>query len=286
MAQILDGKAVAKEVRVEVKTRAEAFARRIGRPPRIEVVLVGDDPASQVYVGAKERAAAKCAIAGSVQRLPADTTQQAIVDVVETLNHNPEVDGILVQLPLPGRMNARPVLAAIHPDKDVDGLHEINVGRLALGLDGLFPCTPSGCMRLLASAGVELEGADAVVIGKSDLVGRPITQMLLHARATTTVCHSRTRDLADKVRGADVVIAAVGITELVKGDWIKEGAAVIDVGINRQPDGKLKGDVEFAEAQLRAGWITPVPGGVGPMTIAMLLSNTVKAAERRHPPNS
>lgn len=281
MGQVLDGKALAKKVRAEVYAQAQAFAERHGRAPQLEVVLVGDDPASQVYVGAKERAAAKCGIVGSVRRLSHDASEAAILDVVEKLNADENVDGILVQLPLPGRMNPRKILATIDPDKDVDGLHEVNVGRLALGLEGHFPCTPSGCMRLLQEAQVQLSGAEAVVVGRSDLVGRPIAQMLLREGATVTVCHSHTRDLASHVSQADIVVAAVGVTELVKGAWIKPGAAVIDVGINRQADGSLKGDVEFEPALARAAWVTPVPGGVGPMTIAMLLENTVRAATMR-----
>lgn len=281
MGAILDGKALAKKVRAEVRVGAEAFAAERGRAPRLEVVLVGEDPASQVYVGAKERAASKVGIAGAVRRYPADMREEELVSVVEELNHNPEVDGILVQLPLPGRMNPRRVLEAIDPQKDVDGLHEVNVGRLALGLDGLFPCTPSGCMRLLEEAGINLSGAEAVVVGRSDLVGKPIAQMLLRQGATVTICHSRTRDLEAHVAAADIVVAAAGVTELIKGAWIKPGATAIDVGINRQPDGTLVGDIEFGPAFERAAWITPVPGGVGPMTIAMLLQNTVTAARRR-----
>ncbi len=281
MGQILDGKALAKKVRAEVAAEAETFLKAHGREPRLEVVLVGEDPASQVYVGAKERAAKKVGIAGAVRRLAADSTEEQILRVVQGLNDEPSVDGILLQLPLPGRLNPRGIIAAIGPDKDVDGLHEANVGRLALGFDGLFPCTPTGCMRLLKEADTAVNGAEAVVVGRSDLVGKPIGQMLLREGATVTTCHSRTKNLRAHIERADIVIAAVGRTELIKGEWVKPGATVIDVGINRQADGKLKGDVEFESALERVAWITPVPGGVGPMTIAMLLQNTVTAAKRR-----
>lgn len=280
-AQIIDGKAVAARVREEVGRRAAAFERARGRQPGLEVVLVGDDPASQVYVRNKERAAGKCGIRGAVHRLPADSSQQRVEELVQKLNADPTVDGILVQLPLPDHLSPQPVLDRIDPSKDVDGLHPTNIGMLAAGRYGLRPCTPSGCMRLLEETGTDPRGKHAVVIGRSALVGKPIAFMLLEKHATVTIAHSRTTDLADEVRRADIVVAAAGRRHLVRGDWIKQGAVVLDVGINRGDDGKLYGDVDTEAAAVRASHITPVPGGVGPMTIAMLLANTVEAAESR-----
>ena len=278
---VLDGKAVAKKVRDEVKARAEAFAAAHGRKPGLHVVLVGDDPASQVYVRNKERAAAKAGLEGQVHRLPGDTTQADLEALVAKLNADPAIDGILVQLPLPGHLEAQPVLDAIDPSKDVDGLTALNAGLLVDGRDGLRPCTPSGCMRLIEETGADLTGQRALVIGRSVLVGKPVALMLLARNATVTIAHSRTADLEARVRESDIVVAAVGRPEMVRGGGIKEDAIVLDVGINRTDEGKLVGDVEYAAAAERAGWITPVPGGVGPMTIAMLLGNTVTAAERR-----
>jgi methylenetetrahydrofolate dehydrogenase (NADP+) / methenyltetrahydrofolate cyclohydrolase len=280
-AQLIDGKAIAGKVREEVKARAEAFAATHGRPPGLEVVLVGDDPPSQVYVRNKERAAGNTAIRGALHRLPAGTAQEELVHLVATLNADHAVDGILVQLPLPGQLDESSVIDEIDPDKDVDGLHPINAGRLAVGRPGLRPCTPSGCMRMLDEIGCDPKGKRALVVGRSNLVGKPIAFMLLERHATVTLAHSRTQKLDELVRESDIVVAAVGRPALVKGAWIKPGAVVIDVGINRLDDGTLGGDVEYAAAAERAGWITPVPGGVGPMTIAMLLDNTVTAAERR-----
>jgi methylenetetrahydrofolate dehydrogenase (NADP+) / methenyltetrahydrofolate cyclohydrolase len=280
-AKIIDGKAIAAEVKAEVAQRVSAFVAAHGRAPGLDVVLVGDDPASQVYVGSKEKQAGAIGIRGAVHRLPADTTQEALEAQLRALNAAADVDGILVQLPLPRHLDAQRVLDLLDPAKDVDGLTPISAGLLWSDRPGLKPCTPWGCMRLLAHTGVSLEGARAVVIGRSALVGKPIAAMLLARNATVTLAHSRTKDLAERVREADIVVAAVGKAELVRGDWIREGAVVIDVGINRNAAGKLIGDVEYAAAAERASWITPVPGGVGPMTIAMLLSNTVDAAERR-----
>ncbi|MGF1468227.1 MAG: bifunctional methylenetetrahydrofolate dehydrogenase/methenyltetrahydrofolate cyclohydrolase FolD [Sandaracinaceae bacterium] len=280
-AQLLNGKAVAKAVRAEVAERAARFEAEHGRPVGLEVVLVGDDPPSQVYVRNKEKAARKANIRGEVHRLPADSSQAAVEALVERLNADGAVDGILVQLPLPAGLDAEPVLDRIDPAKDVDGLHPVNVGCLSAGRPGLRPCTPRGCMRLVAESGTALKGLRALVLGRSNLVGKPVAQMLLAEHATVTIAHSRTRDLADRVAEADVLIAAVGRPEMVKGAWVKEGAVVIDVGINRLDDGRLVGDVEHATAQERASFITPVPGGVGPMTIAMLLSNAVDAASAR-----
>lgn len=280
-ARIIDGKAIAAEVRAKVKQRAEAFAAKHGRAPGLEVVLVGDDPASHVYVRNKEKAASEASLRGAVHRLPADTSQRALEDLVRRLNEDDGVDGILVQLPLPDGLSAQPVLDLIAPAKDVDGLHPMNAGLLTHGRRGLRPCTPFGCMKLLETIGFDPNGKRAVVVGRSNLVGKPMAMMLLEKNATVTVAHSRTKDLDRLVGEADVVVAAVGRAGLVKGEWIREGAVVLDVGTTRGADGKLKGDVDFDAAKERASWITPVPGGVGPMTIAMLLSNTVDAAEMR-----
>ncbi len=281
MGELIDGKALAKEVRAEVKTRAEAFSAKHGRAPGLHVVLVGEDPASTVYVRNKERAAGKVGIAGEVHRLPAKTTESDVLALVAKLNAAAGIDGILVQLPLPDHLDDQTIVDAIDPRKDVDGLHPFNAGLLFVGRKGLRPCTPSGCMRMLDYVGCNPKGKRALVLGRSTLVGKPIALMLLEKHATVTVAHSRTEDLADRVGEADIVVAAVGRPNLVKGDWIKEGAVVIDVGINRLDDGSLTGDVDFEGALKRASYITPVPGGVGPMTIAMLLSNTVDAAEAR-----
>ena len=280
-AEILDGKLIAGRVREEVAADAKKFAEQHGRTPRLEVVLVGEDPASQVYVRNKERAAIECGIRGSVIRLPAETTQAALLELVHKLSGDDDVDGILVQLPLPSHLDSASIVRAIDPRKDVDGLHPLNTGYLAVGEKGLRPCTPVGCMRLLAETKIDLTGKHAVVIGRSNLVGKPVALMLLEKNATVTIAHSKTHDLAGVVRSADVVVAAVGRSEIVRGSWIKDGAVVIDVGINRGADGKLKGDVAFDEAREKASWITPVPGGVGAMTIAMLLRNTVDAAVAR-----
>jgi len=279
-ARILDGKALAKRVRGEVAERV-AKVRARGVVPCLAVVLVGDDPASAVYVRAKSRDAREAGIEALDHKLPATTTEAELLALVGRLNEDPAVHGILVQLPLPKQIDSNRVIEAIRPDKDVDGLHPENLGRVAQGRPRFAACTPQGCMRLLAEGGVEVSGARAVVIGRSVLVGRPVAALLTNANATVTVCHSRTRDLAGEVGRADIVIAAIGKPELVRGAWIKEGAAVIDVGINRTAEGKLIGDVEFAAAAERAAVITPVPGGVGPMTRACLLENTVKAAELR-----
>lgn len=281
VAAKIDGKAIAKQVRKEVAKAAAAFEEKSGRKASLHVVLVGDDPASQVYVRAKERAAGKAGIEGAVHRLPATTTQQELLSLVNRLSSDEKVDGILVQLPLPKHLRAQPVLDALSPAKDVDGLTTENAGRLVDGRPGLRPCTPSGCMRLIQEAGCEPEGKRALVVGRSLLVGKPIALMLLEANATVTIAHSRTADLAARVAESDIVIAAVGRPEMIRGEWLKESAVVIDVGINRNDEGKLLGDVHYESALERAAAITPVPGGVGPMTIAMLLSNTVTAAERR-----
>jgi methylenetetrahydrofolate dehydrogenase (NADP+) / methenyltetrahydrofolate cyclohydrolase len=279
-ARILDGKAIAATVRGEVAAAAAALAAG-GVVPGLAVVLVGDDPASQVYVRSKEKAAAQVGVKTFDYRRPASIEQAELLALIDQLNRDDRVDGILVQLPLPGHLDAEAVLDAVSPDKDVDGFHPENLGRLAQGRPRFCSATPKGCMRLLAEAGATLSGADAVVIGRSVMVGKPMAMLLTNADASVTLCHSRTRDLAAAVARADVVVAAVGRTEMVRGAWIKPGAVVIDVGINRGADGRLRGDVEFSAAAERAAAITPVPGGVGPMTIASLLENTVAAAARR-----
>ncbi|MEP6784823.1 MAG: bifunctional methylenetetrahydrofolate dehydrogenase/methenyltetrahydrofolate cyclohydrolase FolD [Sphingomonadales bacterium] len=275
-AALIDGKARGLALRAEVA----AGVAMLGRAPGLAVVLVGEDPASAVYVRSKGKACREAGMTSVEHRLPAETTQADLLALVRQLNADPAIDGILVQLPLPAHINANAVIATIDPDKDVDGFHPVNVGRLASGLQGFVPCTPLGSMILLKDVRGSLSGLDAVVIGRSNIVGKPMAQLLIAESATVTIAHSRTRDLPDLVRRADLVIAAVGQPAMVRGDWIKPGATVIDVGINRV-DGKLVGDVAFEEAVKVAGAITPVPGGVGPMTIACLLSNTLVSAQRR-----
>ena len=278
-ARILDGKATAQVVRASVKRSAEQLIAR-GVRPGLAVVLVGEDPASHVYVRNKDRAAQEAGFEVRTLRLDASTGQAELLARVGELNRDESVHGILVQLPLPRGLDADAVVRAIDPAKDVDGLTPANVAALVAGSEGLVPCTPAGCLELLDRYEVALEGARAVVVGRSMLVGKPVALLLLARNATVTIAHSRTRDLAGVCRTADVLVVAVGRPQLVRGDWIRPGAAVLDVGINRADDGKLAGDVAFEEARERAGWITPVPGGVGPMTIAMLLANTAKAAAR------
>jgi methylenetetrahydrofolate dehydrogenase (NADP+)/methenyltetrahydrofolate cyclohydrolase len=285
-ARILDGKALAETLRTEVRAGVDGFRARFGRAPGLDVVLVGDDPASVVYTRSKEKASIEVGIRGKLHRLPATASLEEVIALLDALNADPNVDGILVQLPLPAHFDAQRVLDRIDAAKDVDGFHPTNAGLLALGRPGaLVPGTPAGCMRLLELSGVNLSGTNAVVVGRSIIVGRPMAQLLLAANATVTIAHSRTRALPLVCREADVLIAAVGKAQMIRGDWIKPGAVVIDVGTTRiaQPDGKTKlvGDVAFAEAVEVAGAITPVPGGVGPLTIAMLLSNTLEAATRR-----
>ena len=284
-AEIIDGKAHAARLRARVAEGVASFAAAAGRQPCLAVVLVGDDPASAVYVRAKGKACREAGMASVERRLPADTRQEALLAEVRALNADPAVDGILVQLPLPPQINEQAVIATIDPRKDVDGFTAENVGRLASGLHGFVPCTPLGCLVLLRDVAGHLAGLDAVVIGRSNIVGKPMAQLLLRESCTVTVAHSRTRDLFAAVRRSDIVVAAVGVPELIRGDWIKPGATVIDVGINRidAAEGKTRliGDVAFDEAREVAGAITPVPGGVGPMTIAVLLRNTLVAAHRR-----
>ena len=279
MGQTIDGKRVAAAVRGEVRERVARLAA-VGVVPGLATVLVGDDPASHLYVGSKEKACEEVGMRSFGHRLGAGTSAVELLALVRDLGRRPDVHGILVQLPLPGQLDARSIIEALPPEKDVDGLHPINQGRLLAGEAGLRPCTPLGVMRLIAETGTRVRGARAVVVGRSLLVGKPVALLLLEQHATVTMCHSRTADLAGEVGRADVVVAASGQAGLVRGEWIRPGAVVIDVGMNRGPDGKLCGDVEFAAARERAAFITPVPGGVGPMTVAMLLANTVSAAER------
>lgn len=281
MSRIIDGKAVAETVRAEVAARVPEFRAKYGRVPGLHVVLVGDDPASGVYVRNKEKAANQAGMIGRVHRFPETTSSEQLLAVVRQLNADDSVDGILVQLPLPKHVATDAVLEAIDPDKDVDGLHARNVGQLWLGKGTLVPCTPRGCMRLLRSAEIQVAGASALVVGRSNIVGKPMAALLLAEHATVTLAHSRTRDLAARCREADILVVAAGQPKMVRGDWIKPGAVVLDVGMHKGPDGKLCGDVDFASARDVAGAITPVPGGVGPMTIAMLLDNTLLAATAR-----
>ncbi len=286
-AVVIDGKAYAAALRTRLAAVVPVFIEEIGRAPGLAVVLVGADPASQVYVGMKAKLTKEIGMESFEYRLPTETSQNDIIALVEKLNHDDTVDGILVQLPLPRGLDELAVVSAIDPDKDVDGLHVVNAGRLASGLPGLVSCTPLGCMKLLHDhLGLDLSGKNAVVIGRSILVGKPVAQLLLAANCTVTIAHSRTADLPDVVRRADIVVAAVGRPEMVKADWIKPGAYVIDVGINRingadGGKGRLVGDVDYANVSHVAAAITPVPGGVGPMTIACLLHNTLIAAYRR-----
>jgi len=280
-AKIIDGKAIAAQLRARVAAEVQRLATAHALIPGLAVVLVGENPASKTYVGAKSRAVVEAGMRPFDHHLPAATTEAELLALAGRLNADPAVNGILVQMPLPSQIDAARIINAIDPDKDVDGFHPLNAGRLATGLPGLVPCTPVGCIKLARSVHQSLAGLDALVIGRSNIVGKPLAQLLLAENATVTVAHSRTRDLPGLSRRADLVFAALGRPEFVRGDWIKPGATVIDVGINRIPDGaksRLVGDVAFAEAAAVAGAITPVPGGVGPMTIACLLVNTLRAA--------
>ena len=279
-AQIIDGKAQAAELRNKVKNSVAQRLAHGKRAPGLAVILVGADPASQVYVGSKRRACGEAGILSRSYDLPGDTSQAALLALLDALNADPTIDGILVQLPLPAHFDAETIIERIHPDKDVDGFHPYNVGRLALRLPALRPCTPHGVMTLLESTGQALKGQEAVVVGASNIVGRPMSLELLLAGCTVTTCHRFTRNLASHVQRADILVVAVGKPGFLKGAWVKPGATVIDVGINRNASGQIIGDVEFDSAAQRAAWITPVPGGVGPMTVATLLQNTLYAAER------
>jgi len=284
-ARRIDGKAAAAELRAAVAVEVAKFRVARGRAPGLAVVLVGEDPASAVYVRNKGKATVEAGMASFEHKLSADVSEGQLLDLVERLNADPAVDGILVQLPLPPQIDPNKVITNIDPDKDVDGFHPVNAGRLAIGLPGFVPCTPLGCLKLLRSELGDLKGKEAVVIGRSNIVGKPMALLLLAEHCTVTIAHSRTRDLPDVVRRADIVVAAVGRPEMVKGDWLKPGATVIDVGINRIAgeggNSHLAGDVDFASASAVAGAITPVPGGVGPMTIACLIRNTLVSAARR-----
>jgi methylenetetrahydrofolate dehydrogenase (NADP+) / methenyltetrahydrofolate cyclohydrolase len=279
-AKILDGKALAARIKSELAGEVSALRAR-GVEPGLAVVLVGEDPASQIYVRNKTASSAQVGIRTFDHRLPSSTSQSELAALVAKLNADPAVDGILLQLPLPAGLDARQILPAVDPRKDVDGIHPDNLGHLVMGEPRFVACTPFGIMKLVEESGLALAGIDAVVVGRSNMVGKPMAALLTNANATVTLCHSKTRDLGAVVARADLVVAAVGRPEMVRGAWIKPGAVVIDVGINRRADGKLLGDVEFTAAAERASAITPVPGGVGPMTIAMLLFNTVTAAKRR-----
>lgn len=279
MAAIIDGKAVAKEVQRQIKEEVDGLERRWGLKPGLAVILVGDDPASHIYVRNKEKACREVGIRSFEHLLPATISEKELLSLVHQLNKDKDVHGILVQLPLPPHIHPEKILEAISPRKDIDGFHPVSQGMLLLGGDGFRPCTPLGIMKLLASVDCDPKGKNAVVVGRSNIVGKPVALMLLEKHATVTICHSRTASLRDEVGRADILVVAIGRAGLVRGDWVKSGAVVIDVGVNRLPSGKLAGDVEFDSAKERASAITPVPGGVGPMTICMLLHNTLKAAK-------
>lgn len=279
MARRIDGKAIAADLRAELREQVARLKAEHGIVPGLTVVRVGEDPASKVYVGGKKKAAAEIGFNGVERHFPEDVTQEVLLEEVRRLNADPSVHGMLLQLPLPRHLDPNALMDAIEPHKDADGFHVVNAGLLSLGRPGPRPCTPAGVMKLIAHTGLALSGKRAVVVGRSNIVGKPMALMLLAEHATVTICHSRS-DLAKEIPEADVVVAAVGVAGVIKGEWIKPGAVVIDVGMNRNAEGKLVGDVEFEAAEARAGWITPVPGGVGPMTIAMLMKNTVLAAEK------
>jgi methylenetetrahydrofolate dehydrogenase (NADP+)/methenyltetrahydrofolate cyclohydrolase len=280
MATIIDGKAISERIRSEVKAETDKLVKEKGVKPGLAVILVGENPASKVYVASKEKACGEMGFYSEKHVLPGAATQEELLNLIEKLNKDPNIHGILVQLPLPKQINEDEVLEAISPEKDVDGFHPYNVGRLAVGKPLFQPCTPYGVMKMLEYSDISVEGKHAVVIGRSNIVGKPVSLMLLQRNATVTVCHSKTKDLRDELKRADIVVAAIGKPEFVNGEMLKEGAVVIDVGINRLESGKLVGDVEFSSAEKVASAITPVPGGVGPMTIAMLMYNTLESAKR------
>src|SRR5690606_12984533 len=284
MARRIDGKAIAADLRAGLREKVERLKAQHGIVPGLTVVRVGEDPASKVYVGGKKKAAAEIGFNGVERHFPDDVTQETLLEEVRRLNADPSVHGMLLQLPLPRHLDPNALMDAIEPHKDADGFHVVNAGLLSLGRPGPRPCTPAGVMKLIAHTGLALSGKRAVVVGRSNIVGKPMALMLLAEHATVTICHSRS-DLAREIPEADVVVAAVGVAGVIKGEWIKPGAVVIDVGMNRDADGRLVGDVEFEAAEARAGWITPVPGGVGPMTIAMLMQNTYEAALRTVAPD-
>lgn len=277
MANLIDGKAVSARVKEEVRKETEALAETYGKRPGLAVVIVGNDPASRVYVNNKKKACETVGFQSFEYALPEDTTQEELLGLVETLNADPHVNGILVQLPVPRQIDDKAIINAISPEKDVDAFHPSNVGRIMIGEYAFLPCTPAGVMELIDSTGTEISGKKCVVIGRSNIVGKPMAMLLLHRSGTVTICHSRTQDLASVTREADILVAAVGKANFVTADMVKEGAVVIDVGMNRLENGKLCGDVDFEAVSPKASWITPVPGGVGPMTIAMLMRNTLTA---------
>lgn len=280
MAKIIDGKAISAAIRAELKEETEAFAKKNGFRPGLAVIIVGEDPASQVYVRNKRRACDEVGFYSEAYELPADTTQEELNALIDRLNANDAIHGILCQLPLPKHLDENEVILRIDPKKDVDAFHPANVGRIMIGDYAFLPCTPAGVMALLDRSGIEISGKECVVVGRSNIVGKPQAMLLLHANGTVTVCHSRTKDLAEVCRRADILVAAIGKADFFTGDMIKEGAVVIDVGMNRRADGKLTGDVDFASVEPKASYITPVPGGVGPMTITMLMKNTLTAAKQ------
>ena len=282
MATLIDGKAIATDIRREIAKEAAAFTEKYGVKPCLKVILVGDDPASCIYVNNKQKACEKAGIDAETLRLGAETKTEELLGLIQKLNADKFVNGILVQLPLPAHIDEKKVLDAISPEKDVDGFHPMNAGKLLEGEALLEPCTPKGCIELLKRMNVEIAGKNAAVVGRSNLVGKPVALMLLRLNATVTVCHSKTKDLGDVLRRADIVVAAAGKPGLVTGDMLKDGAVLLDVGINRLEDGSITGDIDFESASKRASMITPVPGGVGPMTIAMLLKNTMLAAEAQN----
>jgi len=282
-AQLIDGKKLAEKLQAEIASEVAALQKAKGFSPGLAVVLVGDNEASKVYVRNKEAACKKAGMYAEQINLPASTSQAELLSLIERLNQSFKIHGILVQLPLPKQIDSQKILEAIDPKKDADGFHPVNMGNLLIGKPAVIPCTPLGVMKMIESIGYALDGKDAIVVGRSNIVGKPVALLLMQRNATVTIAHSKTRDLPEKVRRADIVIAAIGQPNFIKGDWIKEGAIVIDVGMNRLPTGKLCGDVEFGEASKRAAFITPVPGGVGPMTITMLLWNTLRAAKGTAP---
>lgn len=277
MAKLLMGKEVSARIKAELKTEVEKLKKE-GINPGLAVIIVGEDPASQVYVRNKERACEECGIYSEKYALPAETTQEELLKLIDELNNKSSISGILVQLPVPEHIDEKTIINAIVPNKDVDAFHPVNVGKIMVGNYDFVPCTPAGVMELIKESGIDVSGKECVIVGRSNIVGKPQAMLLLHQNGTVTICHSKTKDLAEKTKNADILVAAVGIPNFIKGDMIKEGAVVIDVGINRLENKKLCGDVEFESAEKVAGAITPVPGGVGPMTIAMLMKNTVKAA--------
>lgn len=278
-AKILNGKYVAEKIRHDLSIKVKNIKDKTGRVPGLAVVLVGDDPASKTYVSMKEKACKKVGIYSEVYKLKADAQEHELLKLIHQLNSDEKIDGILVQLPLPGHIDEKKIIDAIKPEKDVDGFHPVNIGKLLINEKGFIPCTPYGIIKLLDYYGIEIEGKNAVVVGRSNIVGKPLAVLLLHRNATVTICHSRTKNLPDITKKADILVAAVGKARIITSDMVKEGAVVIDVGINRI-EGKLRGDVDYEKVKEKASWITPVPGGVGPMTITMLLNNTIEAIDR------